>query len=461
MKYILTASCIIFLIVGKAKSQCNINPAFTTNVAYYDSSVIFFYVDSSTASLQHLWYFGENSIGFNGWGGGYISHGYSTPGTYSVLHLIIDSVNSCRDSIWQNVIVAFTPVCNVSISGSRSFAINNGYTFQANANVTGYYLKGFTWTIDGESRQAYYDFLQDSSMQPGLHTVCVSAESVLGCVATACTTINVIPLPKCNFNTVITATESRMHKNTFDFEPSPAGNSRLCYWNFGDGDNIFSYYPTHLYSSAGNYTVTLAMYDSLAGCVDTIQKVITVTGKEPEDSCSLGFNYTIDNRLLSLNAVSNKPMVNTNWYITSWTMQNMTDSIYGINLHGNPVQYALTDTGVYFVYVNATTANGCMVQYWDTIVIDHFTSGRPAASLITAYPNPAVNEVSMKLDLSDAAAIQYKVYNSFGVPVRQAKLQGIKGNNIIKMAVENLPKGTYYVDIISGNTRKRSIFQKF
>ncbi len=48
-------------------------------------------------------------------------------------------------------------------------------------------------------------------------------------------------------------------------------------WNFGDSNTSSLKNPTHTYSSAGNYTVTLTV-NNLNGCVNSISKVVRVSG---------------------------------------------------------------------------------------------------------------------------------------------------------------------------------------
>ena len=52
------------------------------------------------------------------------------------------------------------------------------------------------------------------------------------------------------------------------------------YWNFGDGSPIDSVNtnPTHTYSTAGNYTVTLTVLD-IDGCVNTFTQIVSVGSK--------------------------------------------------------------------------------------------------------------------------------------------------------------------------------------
>ncbi|HEY9658723.1 MAG TPA: PKD domain-containing protein, partial [Allocoleopsis sp.] len=47
-------------------------------------------------------------------------------------------------------------------------------------------------------------------------------------------------------------------------------------WNFGDGSTSTDYYPSHIYTKPGNYTVTLITLNPDTGCGDTVSHTITI-----------------------------------------------------------------------------------------------------------------------------------------------------------------------------------------
>ncbi len=57
-----------------------------------------------------------------------------------------------------------------------------------------------------------------------------------------------------------------------------SGNAVVWLWNFGDGSTSEQQYPSHSYSEAGSYIVTLTATDNF-GCTDSIQKAVNV--REP------------------------------------------------------------------------------------------------------------------------------------------------------------------------------------
>ena len=64
--------------------------------------------------------------------------------------------------------------------------------------------------------------------------------------------------------------DTLMNTSTF-----PSGGSASYYWSFGDGTTSTARYLGHAYSTAGNYTISLAVTDN-HGCTDTIRKNVHV-----------------------------------------------------------------------------------------------------------------------------------------------------------------------------------------
>jgi gliding motility-associated-like protein len=79
--------------------------------------------------------------------------------------------------------------------------------------------------------------------------------------------------PTANFS----ATTVCAGKSTVFTDLSIGTGSILYSWSFGDGSTSTSQNPTHLYATAGTYTVTLIITTNPGGCQNVITKTITVT----------------------------------------------------------------------------------------------------------------------------------------------------------------------------------------
>ena len=76
------------------------------------------------------------------------------------------------------------------------------------------------------------------------------------------------------------------------FTDLSVGNIAFWDWNFGDGSFSEEQSPTHLYSEAGEYWVSLFVADTLGFCFDEISQLIYIF--EDTMDCKAAFNYSLD-----------------------------------------------------------------------------------------------------------------------------------------------------------------------
>src|SRR6185503_6772282 len=64
-------------------------------------------------------------------------------------------------------------------------------------------------------------------------------------------------------------------------------------WDFGDGTTTTSVNPSHIYSSPGDYTITMVAYSGYnqTGCTDTLIMPAYIHVKEPVARFSTGDTY--------------------------------------------------------------------------------------------------------------------------------------------------------------------------
>ncbi|MBC7424374.1 MAG: PKD domain-containing protein [Ferruginibacter sp.] len=449
MKRFITLLTFIIAFTINSNAQCN--PSFT-----YTSSngLVTFYAADSSQSTKHYWVFG-NAYAY-GYNLSVVSNVYAK-GTYNVQHVVRDSINNCKDSSTQTIVVNFKDSCQASFIYQRNFSTNEPYYFQStsfsNGNVG---IADYLWKIDGivSSTEPYlYD-----SLSIGTHQVCLNIVTASGCSSSVCKDIEVHERVKCNSNATITATASATNPREVNFTSTPVVNGLNYQWSFGDGSmSNISDQPAalHNYDRTGLHTVNLIVSDSLVRfCIDTITKNITIAGLAA-DSCTASFNYTVHQNEVNFTALSNQ-------VITSqiWSIYKNADSAsnYFTSNAANPI-YALIDSGLYNVCLTITTSTGCALQYCNNVFLSSQSTNRQS-NIIQSYPNPAINEVKLTVDVATPLPIYYTVYNDMGVPVYQKQIQGLSGANTITIPLQKLKKGQYFIDIKYGDTQKQSIFQK-
>ncbi len=447
MRKLLPLLLILPFLGQELRAQCN--TAFTSSVN--QATAQFQATGSTGPNFYHSWRFGDGS---QGWGAS-TSHTYSLPGTYTVTHIVVDSFNTCGDSVQQTVVISFATSCQASFISARDTVHPNQYHFSSTSQVSGGSVQSYLWTIDSVAVSGASSFAY--TLSPGVHSVCLSISTTAGCTSSVCQNITVDSLPSsCNWQASFTSTGSASNPRRISFFPTPSSNTLRYHWSFGDGTSSIQRTPVHVYSQAGTYSVRLAILDSSNGCHDTTRHNVQVFGA-PRDSCTASYTYITDSlhpNQLSFTAISNQTIVSQTWYIHSFD-----SSHHAVLTTMNPT-HIFPDTGSYSVCLRIVTNTGCIKSYCSVITI-HSTGQRIANNLIPSYPNPASGStVSLRLVLEQDSRVRITIYNTSGNAVYTNERNAGQGMNTITIPVSGLQRGQYFIDIQYGRERKRSIFQK-
>ena len=130
------------------------------------------------------------------------------------------------------------------------------------------------------------------------------------------------------------------------FTDLSTGNISGWSWNFGDGNSSSLINPSHSYSAAGNYYVTLIVNDSAWFCVDSITILITVTNSTP--NCQANFSDYADSLntlLIHFTDLSTGNIANWNWNFGDGTSSNLQNPNHIYIQNGTySVQLSVTDS---------------------------------------------------------------------------------------------------------------------
>jgi hypothetical protein len=152
-------------------------------------------------------------------------------------------------------------------------------------------------------------------------------------------------------------------------------------------------------------------------------------------------------------ATSNAPV-----YDQYWTFDKANDTTAAVGIYQNNPVYVFPDTGVYNVCVRAAFSTGCIKEYCNNVHI--YSTSVPSQCVVNSYPNPAHDYVSFNVQLDAAGPILSTVYNISGTALLQYTQQGLAGNNLITLNVQNLATGFYTVRIMYGGRVCYTRFQK-
>lgn len=230
------------------------------------------FTDTSSDAVIWRWYFGD---------GGQSSaqnpplHAYNSPGAFDV-KLVVTDINGCKDSVTKTGYVNAAGLLNADFNYSVPCANPTSVTFTS----TSINADSIFWFFgDGNT-----DFTQDTNpthvyASKNNYVVRLVAKNA-GCGTDTSTQTIYADSAIANFGaTPLMGCEGI----TIDFFDSTA-NAVSWQWDFGDFGTSTAQNPSHQYTLAGNYTVSLAITDT-NGCVDTLIKnnYITITNSVTAD----------------------------------------------------------------------------------------------------------------------------------------------------------------------------------
>ena len=165
-------------------------------------------------------------------------------------------------------------------------------------------------------------------------------------------------LPVVSFNADVTYGEVPL---SVQFNDTSTGNPSSWLWDFGDGENSTSQNPSHIYDTAGTYTVNFTAANSAGSNTTVSPDLISVTiagGSLPADSAWPKFGYDSQNTGRS---VYDGPQV----YTEKWTTK------IGVVQYSSPaidsegtIYVGSTDKHLYAVYPNGTNKWNYSAPYY-------------------------------------------------------------------------------------------------
>ncbi|REJ80967.1 MAG: PKD domain-containing protein [Bacteroidetes bacterium] len=229
------------------------------------------FVNSSSGGggiTGYTWNFGDGSPARSGTNP---KHAYSSPGNYQVT--LTCSTAQCTDDTVITVSVSPAPLASFSVSSANVCA---GETITFINQTTG--SATYTWNFGDGSPASSLNSPSHSYSSTGTYSVRLIAQTG-SCSDTSYqqNLVTVSPSPLAGF----TISSTCLGDSTIFNNQSQSNGSVISgySWQFGDGSaNSVQPNPKHLYSSPGNYFVTLIAYGS-GSCSDTIIQSITINSR--------------------------------------------------------------------------------------------------------------------------------------------------------------------------------------
>lgn len=316
-----------------------VNADFTytySNICNPPVTIDFSNMSGSGSSLKYKWSFGD---GINS-GETNPSHIYTNPGNYDIT-LITANESGCTDTIVKSISVG---VAQANFIVPAIACLNEAIPMQDSSIPVA--VSG-TWDF-GDGTVATGLNVFHTYTQPGTYDISYNADFD-GCSSSIKKSISVTEKPVASFTSpsVITACKAPL---TIDFVNTSSGASAYT-WNFGDGTTSTEINPSHTYTKAGTFTVTLTAFTTVGGCSDSAVQtgfvkinVPTILGFTdlPFSGCApaiINFNPSI---------FSPDSIVSYKWSFGDGSTSTEAAPVYTYNVPGN-----------YTVMLTIITTGGC------------------------------------------------------------------------------------------------------
>lgn len=286
---------------------------------------------------------------------------YITPGTYTVTLTVSNAGGTNTKTVTNYITVVPSPVVNFVASDSGFSCPPETVQFTSlstpgSAGTSSYFWDfgdGFTSTLQNPTH---------TYTTNGVYSVTLSVTNSAGCSKTLTKTnyIQLISKPVANFTA--TNNNSCTLPSSVGFTNSSTGGATY-HWNFGDGGTSTITSPTHIYSAAGSYTVTLITTNS-AGCSDTMIKPAFVNIGSLTASFTKSASTTCTNNAISFTNTSIPGPGNSTW--------NFGD-------------------GTSFTGVNASHAYSAAGTYTVRLIVNYNNCSDTATQIVTVTQGPSTN----------------------------------------------------------------------
>lgn len=309
--------------------------------------------DSSINAASWMWDFGD----------GHTStlqnptHIYNSNGSYNIT-LVSQTADGCVDSMTIGPVNAYKPTANfISPSSAACAPSMVSFTDQSSGAATWLWDFGDGTYSNAQNPSHIYGL-------PGNYTITLVVGSSIGCYDTIVKTDYVHVLgPVAAFTPSSTQVCAQ---STVQFNDLTTGAS-VWNWNFGDGNTSTQQAPSHTYQNAGQYTVSLIVYDTL-GCSAnfSISSPIQVSAL-PVSSFSASDTFACAPAPLSFTGLSTGV---SQW---SWDFGDGNYSSLASPSH------TYSNAGVYSVQLAVATSAGCT----DTSQFSITVNPKPVAAFAT------------------------------------------------------------------------------
>lgn len=307
----------------------------TSRVCQAPFNVTFSNQTSGPGTLTYNWSFGNGGTATTF----HANTTYGAAGTYTV-KLSAKSDLGCGDSVQRSIVIGST---TTSFTSADSACLNTAVAFRNSSSPA---PTSSAWNF-GDGTVSQQTNPTKTYTVPGTYQVKL-VNAYTTCTDSVIRTIKIPALPTVDFTSSGAAAACKTPLSV-NFRDQSSGATQWL-WNFGDGGTSTQQNPSHNYTAAGEYTVTLTITNA-AGCQNTVSKTgfVKITkptagiGGAPAGGC---VPYTFSPSL-NVNAVDGVASVLWDFGENGATSTSQNPS------------YTYNNPGNYTVKLKITTQGGC------------------------------------------------------------------------------------------------------
>lgn len=359
------------------------------------------------------------------------SYTYPGPGVYTV-SLIAGSNATCKDTTTETItlnepiLVSFTSEDSLCISGN---------SFNFDGTVSGPVNTVYTWNFGPTASISSSNNIDEPAVsfnQPGSVMVTLSGTHD-NCFESVSHEIYLYSEPIIDFTIAPGLQCAPFLAQFIDLSSAETGITYT--WDFGDGTTSNEQNPSHLFSTSGNYPITLTI-ETTSGCISTLVQFepdIVNARPFPTAAFSLSTDYT---------DICHSSITFTNESIDGFTYFYWFDDSTAFSQNENPSHLYL-HAGTHYPYQIVTNEWGCKDTTSSQLFIEHYTFYAPN----TMTPDgDERNNIFLPQAYLGVEEYELKIYNRWGQLVFETNdlLEGWDGTNKSGRYVQD---GTYIYKI--------------
>ncbi len=425
---------------------CPVKFTFTTAA---DGTVVFT-AEPDYPGAEYSWKFGDGLTDV----GKTVKHKYARNGAYEVTVTV--KLPNCTSSNVQKIVINSNPnPPNPNYSTNASCCGKLNVKAITSSSTTGYNFK-FVATADYKINEVTWDFgdgktgtgIEVEHQYDSLGTYKVKARIVGdNCVIEMNMTVQVTDRKvsngnPCAFDFNYTVDRAGLVTFTSKFGTKYEKLS----WEFGDGTSSTDENPTHQYTKAGEYKVSLTAVINGVPC--TLTKVIKISNVA-NNPCPNDFEVKLDSLTASFSFVSTTKPDSVYWFFGDSSTSNEI----------NP-KHTYAKAGTYPVLL-VLYFNGVPCRLVKPIKLGNVRGSTVEISIKEVNPNPAASDLTVTVKSNGAYTVDLHIADVTGGAIQKHTLNLVDGENKVPLMVDSLQVGVYYIIIYhNGTPVTKATFQK-